>query len=564
MLGSKKIYHAAMYLRLSREDGDLDGGKKAESNSISSQKALIKQFLKDKDDIILVSERVDDGYTGSNFERPQFQLMMEDIKRGVIDCVIVKDLSRFGREYIDSGNYLERIFPALGVRFIAITDNVDSINDQQNELMISFKNLLNDAYCRDISIKIRSNLEVKRKNGDVVSSFVSYGYMKDPENKYRMIIDEEAAIVVREIFKMKLNGYNNGGIVNVLNQRGIPSPAAYKWSKGGKYYSPFAKSKDTAWCPGTVKDILSNPVYIGTLTQGKYTTPNHKVKKMYKKPEDEWIVIEDNHEPIVSKREFALVQRIMGLDTRTSPSEDTVYPLGGLILCGDCGASMVKKVIPVNGKEYHYYVCNTNKHGNGCTNHRIPQKKLEDTVLTIVQTFVANIIDIDHMMKFLDTVPLQEIDIKELEKKKALKIRELTKCKELRNSLYEDLKEGIISQEDYNELYEGYNKRTRNAEEMIRVYEREINNILDDKSDKFLWIKHFAKYQNISELTRIAAVELIDKIKIFDKNHIEVIFNFDDVFLQLVDKFEETGHIKGMDENGRLIVLDEEAAHGEV
>ena len=180
MIGSKKIYHAAMYLRLSREDGDLDSGKKAESNSISSQKALIKQFLKDKDDIILVSERVDDGYTGSNFERPQFQLMMEDIKRGVVDCVIVKDLSRFGREYIDSGNYLERIFPALGVRFIAITDNVDSINDQQNELMISFKNLLNDAYCRDISIKIRSNLEVKRKNGDVVASFVNYGYMKDP------------------------------------------------------------------------------------------------------------------------------------------------------------------------------------------------------------------------------------------------------------------------------------------------------------------------------------------------------------------------------------------------
>lgn len=187
MQNSKIIYHAAIYLRLSREDGDVADAKKAESNSISNQKALIKQFLKDKDDIILVSERVDDGYTGSNFDRPQFQLMLEDIRRGVIDCVIVKDLSRFGREYIDSGNYLERIFPALGVRFIAITDNVDSINDQQNDMLISFKNLLNDAYCRDISIKIRSNLEVRRKNGDVVASFVAYGYMKNPVDRHLVV-----------------------------------------------------------------------------------------------------------------------------------------------------------------------------------------------------------------------------------------------------------------------------------------------------------------------------------------------------------------------------------------
>ncbi|MCF0129983.1 MAG: recombinase family protein [Pseudobutyrivibrio sp.] len=564
MIGSKKIYHAAMYLRLSREDGDLDSGKKAESNSISSQKALIKQFLKDKDDIILVSERVDDGYTGSNFERPQFQLMMEDIKRGVVDCVIVKDLSRFGREYIDSGNYLERIFPALGVRFIAITDNVDSINDQQNELMISFKNLLNDAYCRDISIKIRSNLEVKRKNGDVVASFVNYGYMKDPDNKYRMIIDEEAAMVVRDIFRMKLNGYNNGAIARSLDARNILSPAAYRQSKGSNYYSPFMKNERPSWAPSVVRDILSNKVYIGTLTQGRYTTPNHKVKTFIIKPENEWVVIEDHHEPIVSKREFALVQRIIGLDTRTSPFEETVYPLSGLIFCGDCRAGMVKQKVPVNGKDYEYYVCNTHTRGEGCSSHRVPKKKLEDTVLSLMQTYVANILDIEHMMKFLDEVPLQEIDVKELEKKKGLKIKELTKCKELRNSLYEDLKEGIVSQDDYNDLYESYNKRTRNAEEQIRSYERQINDILENKSDKFIWIEHFAKYQNISELSRIAAIELIDKIVVYDKKHIEVIFNFDDVFLKLVDKFTELGYVEGMDEDGRLITNYEEAEADEV
>lgn len=175
-----KIYHAAIYVRLSKEDGDISSSAKLESNSISNQKALILDFLKDKKDIEVVSVRVDDGYSGSNFERPAFQAMLEDIRRGIVDCVVVKDLSRFGREYIDSGKYIERLFPALGVRFIAINDNYDSLKgkNQADEIIIPFKNLINDAYCRDISIKIRSNLEIKRKKGECVTPFVAFGYRK--------------------------------------------------------------------------------------------------------------------------------------------------------------------------------------------------------------------------------------------------------------------------------------------------------------------------------------------------------------------------------------------------
>ena len=178
---SKKIYHAAIYVRLSKEDGDVATAGKRESNSISNQKDLIKNFLKDKKDIVVVSERVDDGYSGSNFERPAFQMMLEDIKKGIVDCVVVKDLSRFGREYIDAGKYIERLFPALGVRFIAVNDHYDSLEgkSQADEIVIPFKNLINDAYCRDISIKIRSHLEVKRKNGEYIGAFTPYGYQKD-------------------------------------------------------------------------------------------------------------------------------------------------------------------------------------------------------------------------------------------------------------------------------------------------------------------------------------------------------------------------------------------------
>ena len=228
-----KIYHAAIYVRLSKEDGDISSSAKLESNSISNQKALILDFLKDKKDIEVVSVRVDDGYSGSNFERPAFQAMLEDIRRGIVDCIVVKDLSRFGREYIDSGKYIERLFPALGVRFIAINDNYDSLKgkNQADEIIIPFKNLINDAYCRDISIKIRSNLEIKRKKGECVTPFVAFGYRKTKTDKHKLEIDPSAGSVVQDIFKMKLQGMSQDAIANRLNELGILSPFEYKISR---------------------------------------------------------------------------------------------------------------------------------------------------------------------------------------------------------------------------------------------------------------------------------------------------------------------------------------------
>ena len=326
---SKKIYHAAIYVRLSKEDGDVATAGKRESNSISNQKDLIKNFLKDKKDIVVVSERVDDGYSGSNFERPAFQMMLEDIKKGIVDCVVVKDLSRFGREYIDAGKYIERLFPALGVRFIAVNDHYDSLEgkSQADEIVIPFKNLINDAYCRDISIKIRSHLEVKRKNGEYIGAFTPYGYQKDSDNKNKLVIDAYAAGIVKEIYRMKLSGMSQTAIANALNKQGVLSPMEYKHSLGIRIQDNFKTHEQAEWSAMSVKRILENEVYTGTLVQGKRTTPNHKVKKLMKKPETDWVRIEKNHEAIVSEREFALVQRLLGIDTRTSPNEEKVYPL---------------------------------------------------------------------------------------------------------------------------------------------------------------------------------------------------------------------------------------------
>lgn len=550
----KKIYHAAIYVRLSKEDGDVSNAVKAESNSISNQKNLIRDFLKDKEDIEVVSERVDDGYSGSNFERPAFKLMLEDIKKGIVDCVIVKDLSRFGREYIDSGRYIERLFPALGVRFIAINDNYDSLNgkEQADEIIIPFKNLINDAYCRDISVKIRSHLEVKRKNGEFIGSFAPYGYQKSENDRNSLIIDPIAAGIVKDIFRMKLHGLSQDAIANRLNDMGVLSPMEYKSATGSNYQTSFKTSDKAVWSSVTVRRILENELYIGNLVQGRQTTPNHKVKKTVLKPEKDWVRIEKNHEAIISDRDFSIVQRLLGMDTRISPKQSEVYPLAGLIVCADCGAAMVRKNAYAGGKKYQYYVCSRNKETKECSNHRIAVDRLEETVLQLLRVQISNILDLKQVMEKVSTIPFQELDIRELEKRIEQKETEIGRCMELRNMLYEDMKDGIVSKEDYMELHEAYTQKRNLAEDAVRKMKQEIKDILASNTDKYKWLDYFTEHQDIDRLTRNVAVELIDRVKVIDKGSIEVVFSFGDCYKEIIDNLQKAGCEAVCDEQGRV------------
>ena len=526
----KKIYHAAIYVRLSKEDGAVASHEKAESNSIANQKSLIREFLKSKNDIVIEQEYVDDGFSGSNFERPAFQMMLEDIKKGKIDCVVTKDLSRFGREYIDSGMYIERLFPAMGVRFIAINDGIDSgeAKSQSDEIIIPFKNLINDAYCRDISIKIRSHLEIKRKQGDVITAFVAYGYKKNEKDKHKLEIDVYAANVVKDIFKMKLHGKSQDAIASELNSLGILPPAEYKASTGSNYQTCFKTKEKSEWTSVMVRRILTNEIYIGNLVQGKQTTPNHKVKKTIIKEECDWVRIEKNHEPIITDRDFEVVQRLLAMDTRTSPDREEVYPLSGVVTCGDCGVPMVRKTSKVGGKTYAYYLCATHKENKTCESHRISTDKLEEVVLELLQTHIDNIVDLKRILSFIGNVPFQQLDMKKLEERREKKQAEVDRCAELRGMLYEDMKDGIISKEDYKELHAAYEQRKKNAEISIHQIELEMDDVLNRKSKGFVWLDYFTEHQNIEKLTREVVVSLIREIKVFDKNHIEVIFDFDD------------------------------------
>lgn len=533
-----KIYKAAIYVRLSKEDGDVSDASKAESNSISNQKELIKDFLKDKQDIVIVSERVDDGYSGVNFERPAFQLMLEDIKQGKVDCVVVKDLSRFGRNYIESGRYIEKIFPMLGVRFIAINDNYDSLTgkSQTDEIVIPFKNLINDAYCRDISIKIRSHLDVKRRKGEFIGSFTIYGYAKDEHDHNKIVIDEYAAGVVRDIYQWKISGMSQQRIADKLNDMGVLSPAEYKKSCGIKYSANLQTKKQAIWSAVAITRILTNECYTGTLIQGKVTTPNYKVKKTVIKDEEDWVVIPNAFEAIITKEQFDMVQEILKKDTRVAPDKKSVYLFSGIAVCGDCGRQMSRKVSTVAGKKYVYYMCSANKKEGVCSSHRIREDELEKAVVTYLNSYIDELENIQHFLEFIDKLPYQEVNVKRLNMRIVQLEEDAQKYEKLKVSVYEDLKDELISKEEYISMKQEFENRRRAALDSIAQIKIEIETLASRNGKHHEWIESFIANKGIEKLERNVVVELIDYIKIYEDKRIEIVFRYADNYKEILNQ----------------------------
>ncbi len=517
------IYHAAGYLRLSKEDGD-----KTESDSISNQRDLIANFVKSTPEIRLCSERIDDGFSGVDFHRPAFHLMMEDVKAGRINCIIVKDLSRFGRNYIEAGRYIERIFPFLGVRFIAINDGYDSAKErtQSDEIIIPFKNLINDAYCRDISVKIRSQLDIKRKKGEFLGAFAVYGYLKSEEAKHQLVIDPYAAEIVRDIFAWKLEGLSQQGIADRLNDIGEPSPLEYKRFLGMNFATGFQVNPKAKWTAVAIGRILKNPVYAGHLVQGKESTPNYKIKQRVLKPENQWIRVENTHKPIIAQEVFDTVSRVLMQDTRIAPDEETVYPFSGLIFCADCRSGMVRKTVPAGGKRYAYYYCSKNKAGCGCTTHCISERILEKAVLKAVQNHIASILNVERILRTIDTLPMQREEIRKIDTQLLMKQEEIQKYKTLRASVYEDLKSGVLDAEEYREFMGIYGKKCEEAQQAAERLKQNKSTILAGKEANSIWVEAFKKNRNIAGLSRKLVVSLIEWIHVYPGSRVEIRFRY--------------------------------------
>ena len=527
----KKIWNATLYLRLSRDDGD-----KEESNSITGQRELLRDYISQHPELREYAVRVDDGFSGSTFERPSFQKMIEDVKAGRTDCIIVKDLSRFGRNYLDAGEYIEKIFPFLGVRFIAVNDHYDSLGDKKasDDLIIPFKNLINEAYCRDISVKIRSQLEIKRKNGQFLGSFATFGYLKDEQNKNKLVVDEYAADIVRDIFKWKLEGVSPQDIADTLNKLGILSPMEYKRSLGMKFTTSFKTNTKALWSAGTVIRILKNPIYTGVLVQGKETTPSYKVHKRITKDESEWIVIEDSHEAIITKIDFNSVQKILKLDTRRSPDDEAVQLFSGMVFCGDCGASMVRKTVPAGGRKYIYYVCSAHKQDKSCSPHRMRDTVLEGIVLDSLKQHIREVVDMSELIEITDTAPLRTAQAQKVQRQLDKKHEEYEKLQKLLMSLYENLTDGIIDREEYARLKQSFAIRADETEKQMDALRESLSDIQNHGTEN-AWTDEFIKRQGLTALDRAVVVALIDKILIHSDDVVEIIYRWQDEFAWQLD-----------------------------
>ena len=521
---SGQHWYGISYLRLSKL------GKRYESESIDNQRKLIHEFVQRHPEITLVGERVDDGYTGTNYDRPGFQGVMDAIREKKANCVIVKDLSRLGREYIETGKYLETVFPDMGIRFISVNDDLDSEHTPLcDDISIPIKNIMNEAYCRSLSQKLRAQFRVQRKAGEFLGAFACYGYLKDPADKHKLIIDEYAAMVVRAIFQLKMEGYSQQAIANYLSSEGILPPAAYKQQQGLKYQSGFQAADDNnAWSPVAVRAILENPIYIGTLVQGKRGTPNYKIKQMKLRSKEDWCVVEKNHTPIISEELFTSVQHLLSLDTRTSPSEKVVQPLAGMLYCADCGRAMCRRSVKRGNRTFYYYVCSTHKRSKLCSSHSISQTALEDVVLRAIQKQIEMVVDIDQLIHEIGQKSIQAAKHRQLDMTIEEKEKQITEQKEYRMRLLEAFHDDLISRTEYDMMRQRYTQRIDALQAALASLHERRKALEEGAADTRNWVAEYTKFRKIDKLTREMVAGLIRRITVSEGKQITIQFNYAD------------------------------------
>ena len=519
-------WKTAIYLRLSSEDGD-----KIESDSITNQKKLITQFIKNNTDLKIVDYYVDDGYSGTDFNRPDFQRLLKDIKDGKINAVIVKDLSRFGRNYIEVGNYLEQIFPLYNLRFIAINDNVDSFKDPKsvNNVIVPFKNLMNDEYARDISNKVRSVLDTKKENGEFTGISAPYGYLKNPKDKHKFILDKYASKVVKKIFNMILNGKSREEVVDELNKCGILTPAAYKMNKN------IINSKTTKnlnqWKKKTVDRILQNESYTGVLIQSKRKRISHKVHKLIRNDSSNWIIVPNHHESIISKKDFDKVQDIIYCRETRINKDNKLDLFSGYLKCKDCNNTLTIR----KAKSHEYYYCTSYIKKKGCTKHSICKSKLTNIVLEVINKQIEMLINIEkEITNILNNssinydIEIINIRIKEIQE-------EINKYQMLKEEIKDDFKLDIISEEEYKEYKNEYNSYLRKLNIDKKNNENKLEKIGCKSANNKNWINEFEKNRNINNLSKKVLDELVEYIYIYDDGKIEVNFKYQDEYNEAID-----------------------------
>ena len=528
---AKECYHVAIYLRLSRDDEDMDGDK-AESNSIRSQRDMIRSYIRKQDNMEIFDIYIDDGWSGVHFDRPEFKRMMKDIEDGNVDCVIVKDLSRLGRDYIEAGRLIQKTFPAFSVRFIALTDHFDSLTADDNEtsVVVPVKNFVNDSYSRDISSKVRSHQKIKRENGEFIGAFAVYGYKKSEDNRNLLVPDDYAAHIVRKIFAWKIEGYSNLAIADLLDRMGILSPMEYKKMRGEKFQTGFVTRVNTKWSAVAVKRILTNENYTGTLVQGKEEKVNYKVKKSVRKPENEWTKVQEAHKAIISKEDFELVQDLLKIDTRAEGGEKKSHIYTGILFCGDCMEPMIRRVNRYKGKETISFICSTKNKSGECSRHTILEKDLNDLVLTGLRQQVSLFLNKSNVLRTIEQMEINFEEVVSFDKERKRLYREQDTYVMLRASLYEDLKKQMITEEDYKNFKSIYEQRYQELQQAIDNQEKTIKKLFRAGIIAGIHLERMKTAMQITEIDRTTLVSFIKRILVYKDKRVYLEFRHKELF----------------------------------
>lgn len=503
-------YNVGIYCRLSRDDNN-----GSESMSISNQRDMLLSYASERGwDIKDVY--IDDGISGTTFERPDFKRMVQDIESGRINCVITKDLSRLGRNYVMTGQYTDFFFPQHNVRYIAINDNYDSLNVDND--IAPFKNILNEMYAKDISRKIRSSRMVSAKQGKFMGSKPPYGYVRSSDNKHKLVIDEEAASIVKRMFSMFTTGESARHIANIFNSEGIACPRQY-------YYDQIHQqnpnpNESNIWGSSTVMQLLKNKVYIGHMVQGKRTSPSFKSKRRERVMEDAWVVVENTHEPLVDMETWETVQKRMRTRTYTKVNSDGEVSLfSGFLRCADCGASMAYTTKRFGGREYCLYRCSryANNGKTGCSIHSIALDTLTEAVLQDIKVY-ARLAEQDEeaLVKRLicHSHKSREREADVMKKKMNETKKRLIEVENLAQKLFEERISGNVPDGIFKKMMASYDEERKNLDAAVMEISETLSDIRNDADDLFSLVDNMRKYVIMNSLDRNVLSTLVDRITV--------------------------------------------------
>ena len=521
------------YNRLSKEDGD-----KPESDSIQNQHSINQkhlEYLREQgEQIESVTVYSDDGYAGGNFKRPRYQALIRDVESGKINCIIFKDNSRLGRNYPELGRLMEDYFPQKGVRVISVLNNLDSVKDPRGycSAIVSFSNIVNDDYIRQLSIKIKCTLTMKREREEFIGNYAPFGYQKDPADRHRLVVDEEQAEIVRKIFDWYEDGMSASSIAKRLNAMQIMTPGDFKIRDGCKSFITHDRnsSKLHAWTTTTIATILKNEVYIGNMVQGKHKSVSYRSKKMMLTDESEWTVVEGTHAPIISDEQFAIIHERFARRTRISPGKTHVYPLSGLVSCGACGHRMNRVV----SQGYARYRCITRTYApDKCQCPSIKEEYLEELILQTLQSLIARLVDvkavIDAARQFKTINGAKNEYMLALNKAK----REQERLQDAQFHLYDDLQSGLIPKTQYLQFQKRYETEIAAQEAKIEHLNQGLLQLKEARQQDDEFVAFFQKYGNIQKLDWDTVNQLIQKVVFHDKQHADIYFRFADEYEKL-------------------------------